>query len=109
MPQLKDRIKTQTEQSPNLTAGMSFKKVISCEFRDTQYKKANGSMQQVCIMTTDPNGNGNTVKYHTTASAIVDVMYEYFVTDKGIEPLENVRVVELRSKQGRMYLSVEGF
>ena len=109
MPQLKDRMKAQIEQSPNLSAGMTFRKVISCEFRDTQYKNKEGQPQQVAIMTVQPTEAPTTTKYHTTASAIVDVMYEYFVTDKGIEPLENVKVVELRSKTGRMYLSVEGF
>ena len=106
MADLKNVIKSTQEQTPNLEKGMIFRKIISATFAETQYKKADGSKQQVAVIVVDKVGDGKTEKYHTTAGAIVQLLQDYFVKDKNTEPLENAKVDEIRSKQGRMYLSL---
>ena len=108
MVHLKDRKQT-LESTPNLEKGMTFSKIISGEFFPTKYKNSDGSTAQGVSITVDANGNGVTAKYHSTSKAIVDMLNEYFVSEKQTSPLENVAVVERRSATGRMYLTLEGF
>lgn len=108
MTRLADRKQT-LESTPNLAKGMSFAKIISAEFFPTKYKNQDGSIAQGASITVDANGNGQTTKYHTTSKAIVDTLNEYFIVEKNTTPLEQVRVIELRSANGRMYLTLEGF
>lgn len=106
MADLKNVLKNTQENTPNLVKGMVFKRIISATFQDTQYVKGNGQKQQVAVIVVDKLGNGQPEKFHTTASAIVQILQDYFVKDKNTEPLENVKIDELRSKQGRMYLTL---
>lgn len=90
------------ESTPNMTNGQHINKILKVEFKDTQYRNAKGGIQQVAVVTTD---NG---VFHTTAKAIVDTLHSYFVDKKIAEPMENIDVKEERSKDGRMYLTLDG-
>jgi hypothetical protein len=96
--------KNQTlEKTPNLTEGQRINKILKADFKDTRFRNKDGGMQQVAVVTTD------TGLFHTTAKAIVDLLHNYFVVDKNTEPMENIEVVETRSKDGRNYLELKGF
>ena len=91
------------EKTPNLAEGQRINRITAVDFKDTKYRNKDGGMQQVALLTTD------TGVYHTTAKAIVDTLRNYFVEGKNTEPLENIEVVETRSKDGRNYLELKGF
>jgi hypothetical protein len=106
--QLKKLQTENQEQTPNLVAGMRFSKIMSATFTDTRYKNRDGSTAKNAVIEGLIDGQTTPLKYHSTAKAIVDTLTKYFITDKQ-DSIENAEVVEIRSKDGRMYLALRGF
>lgn len=107
--QLKQLQSENQEQTPNLVAGMRFSQILSATLTDTRYKNRDGSPAQNAVIEGILVGQTTKSKYHSTAKAIVDTLRQYFVTDKHADSIENAEVVEIRSKDGRMYLALRGF
>lgn len=99
--------KQKLEQTPNLASGMRFTTILGAEFTATKYKNAKGEMQENVNIVAIKEGDTTPTKYHSTAKAIVDILREHFKASK--EPLEKCEVVEERSKDNRLYLTLKGY
>ena len=87
--------------SPNLEAGQE----ITAIAKITEYTYDNNGEQVKGINLFTSSG-----EFHTTATAIVEKLTDYFIKEGNTEPLENVRVIARKSKStGRKYLDIEGF
>jgi hypothetical protein len=99
MPDFKNvaNLQQTREQSENIKVGMTFRKILTCEISPSPKLATD-----VARITTD-DGTGKITKYHTTSKPLVAVLRQYFITDKQTAPLENLKVVEIKSATGRMY------
>jgi len=110
MVQLKTKVQPQQPPSPNLAEGMKFKAILSIKVTDTKYKNADGTTAKNITIQAIPEGSttGIPEAFHSTAKAVVDILSTHFQT--GVtDPLENCEVVEIRSKEGRNYLTLKGY
>lgn len=88
-----------SELPPSLEAGQEIKQILKIEEYD--FSNAGENIHAVRLMT----DNG---VFKTTGGVIIEKLRQYF--SENTEPLENVRVVQTKSKQGgRRYLDLEGF
>lgn len=108
MVDLKSKQTTTQEQTPVMAEGMKFSKILGAKFSDTRYKKKDGTTQQVVTIQAIRDGQTTPSGYHSTASAVVDILHQHFTPDNK-ETLDNCEVVEIRSKDGRNYLSLKGY
>lgn len=96
MVNLKDLKQTTTlPEAPKLEKGMKFANILGIEIFANRY--------QTIHIKTDKG------LFRSSAKPIREFLVQYFMTDKKTEPIQNVEVVEKRSKDGRMYLALEGF
>ncbi len=87
-----------------LTAGMVFDRISSFELEEFEY---GGKPVQSAKVTAYARGSNTEQEYHTTSTVIIKALENFF--DKYQDDLENVKVVENKSKQnkGQTYLSLE--
>lgn len=100
--QLKNmQTKTELPEAPQLTEGMQFSKILGMETFTNKYNTIH--VKAIVV------GETTERLFRTSAKAIVDLLTTHFIKNGQTEAIENAKVVERRSKDGRNYLALEGF